>query len=137
MGIISEKQKEAQDKGIDFSCNFRFPEMGNISTYDISVILGNILSNAMEAAEISKDKRVQISSMLKNQIYFIDVKNSFDGILDIDNETGLPMSTKAKDEGHGYGMRNVKKVAEKYFGAVEIQPEDGEVRTTVMMVLPM
>ena len=135
--IINEKQKEAQEKGIDFSCQFAFPENGNISTYDFSIILGNILSNAIDAAENSKDKRVTINSMLKNQIYFIDVRNTFDGILDIDDETGLPLSTKGKGEGHGLGTRNVKKVAEKYFGAVEIQPEDGEIRTTVMIVLPM
>ena len=80
---------------------------------------------------------IMVSSAIKNQIYFIDVKNSFDGVLDIDEDTGLPLSTKARSEGHGYGMRNVKKVAEKYYGAVEIKPENGEIRTTVMMVIQM
>ena len=135
--IISEKAKEAQEKGMEFTCRFGFPETSNVPTYDISVILGNTLSNAMEAAENSNEKKVMVSSAMKNQIYFIDVKNSFDGVLDIDEDTGLPPTTKAKSEGHGYGMRNVKKVAEKYYGAVEIKPEDGWIRTTVMMVLPM
>ena len=135
--IISEKQKEALEKGVEFSCNFSFPAVSNFSTYDISVILGNILSNAMEAAESSNGKKVKVSGVVKDQIYFIDVKNSFDGVLDIDEVTGLPLSTKATGEGHGYGLRNVKKVAEKYYGAVEIKQVDGEVWTTVMMVLPM
>ena len=134
--ILAENQKKAQEKGVDFFCRFGFPENGNISTYDISVILGNILSNAIEAAADSKEKKVQLSSMMRNQIYFIEVKNSFDGVLDIDEDTGLPLSTKIKGEGHGYGIRNVKKVAEKYYGAIEIHPEDGEIRTTVMMVIP-
>ncbi|WP_044913526.1 sensor histidine kinase [Butyrivibrio sp. WCE2006] len=134
--IISEKQKDALDKGMEFSSSFAFPQNVNISTYDISVVLGNILSNAFEAAHKSAEKRVNLSSVMKGQIFFIEVRNSFDGALFIDEATGLPKSNKDQNQGHGYGLRNVKKVAEKYFGTMEIIRNDDEVRTTVMMVMP-
>ncbi|WP_026495685.1 sensor histidine kinase [Butyrivibrio sp. WCD3002] len=132
--IISEKQKDALDSGMEFQSKFVFPNNGNISTYDISVVLGNMITNAFEAAQKSERKKIIVSSAMKDQIYFIEVKNSFDGVLSIDDVTGLPKSDK--EQGHGYGLRNVKKVAEKYFGTLEISQNKGEVRTTVMMIMP-
>ena len=134
--IISEKQKDALEKGMEFHSSFAFPDSGNISTYDISVVLGNLISNAFEAVGESKEKKISVSSVVKGQIYFIEVRNSFDGVLVIDEFTGLPRSIKNQDQGHGYGLRNVKKVAEKYFGTLEIVKEEDEVRSTVMMVMP-
>ena len=134
--IISEKQKEALDKEMEFYSNFAFPDSGSISTYDISVVLGNLISNAFEAAGESTEKKISVSSVMKDQIYFIEVRNSFDGVLAVDEFTGLPRSPKNQDQVHGYGLRNVKKVAEKYFGTLEIVQKNNEVRSTVMMVVP-
>lgn len=134
--IISEKQKEAQEKGLEFFSRFGFPESGSISTYDISVILGNVLSNAIDAAENSREKNVQIASIMRNRIYLIEVRNSFEGFFAMDEDSGFPLSTKDMGEGHGYGLRNVRKVAEKYFGAVDFEAEQGTVRVTVMLVIP-
>ena len=134
--IIYEKQKDALDKGMTFHSSFAFPDSGTISTYDISVVLGNLLTNAFEAARESEEKKIRVSSVVKDQIYFIEVRNSFDRGLVIDEFTGLPRSVKKQDQGHGYGLRNVKKVAEKYFGTLEIVQDDNEVRSTVMMVMP-
>ncbi len=134
--LIMQKRKDAEAANIVMTEKFIFPNHGNASAYDISIILNNVLTNAIEAAANSKEKYVDIKSRMRNDIYFIEVRNSFDGILVIDEESGIPETTK-KGEGHGLGLRNVKKVVEKYFGAVSMIQEGKEVRLTVMMVVPV
>lgn len=134
--IIMQKQKEAQMHGLSFTQKFLFPDQGSLSAYDISIVLNNVLSNAMEAAAGSREKKVSIQSKMRNDIYFIEVKNSFDGILKIDEESGLPETSRNAEDGHGYGLQNVKKAVERYFGAVNIVQEGNEVRVSLMMVIP-
>ena len=134
--IIMQKQKEAEAKSISLLQQFVFPDHGNISAYDISIILNNILSNAIAAASDSTERKISVRSKLKNDIYFIEVRNSFDGTLILDKENGLPETTRHETEGHGYGLQNVKKAAEKYFGAVDIEQKGNEVIISVMLVIP-
>ena len=134
--IIIQKQKEADAKGVSLSQQFVFPDHGNLSAYDVSIILNNILSNAIAAAAGSMERKVSVRSKMKNDIYFIEVTNSFDGTLILDEETGLPETTKHETEGHGLGLRNVKKAAEKYFGTVDIEQKENEVIVSVMIVIP-
>lgn len=134
--IIMQKQKDAGTRGISLLQHFSFPDHGSISAYDVSIILNNILANAIEAAAGSADKRISIRSRVKDEIYYIEVTNSFDGILMIDEGTGLPETTKQDTEGHGLGLQNVKRAAEKYFGKVHIEQEGKEVVLSVILVIP-
>ena len=134
--IITQKQKEAEAKGISLSQQFLYPDHGNISAYDVSIILNNILSNAVNAATESTERKISVRSKMKNDIYYIEVKNSFDGTLIFDKETGLPGTLRHESEGHGLGLQNVKKAAEKYFGAVDIKQNGNEVIVSVMIVIP-
>jgi hypothetical protein len=49
--ILTEKQKEAKNRGIAFVSDFHYPEETKINAFDVSVILNNAVGNAIEAAE--------------------------------------------------------------------------------------
>lgn len=134
--ILMEKQKEAAEKGIEFKAEFFLPERAKKAAYDISIILTNTLANAIEAAEKSEERWITVKSKMQNDMLFIDVSNSFDGVLQIREDSGLPATTKAVKGEHGIGFLNVKKAAEKYFGGVNIEQDRKSVRVTVLMVLP-
>lgn len=139
--ILSEKKREAEARGISFSGNFAFPENGNVDVLDMSVVLSNVLSNAIAAADCGLSggdadlPYVSISSHRERNAYLIVVKNSFRGTLLFDEESGLPRTSKDDTERHGFGLRNVKRVAEKYFGTMELKQEGNEVTMTVMLML--
>lgn len=134
--VIMQKLKEAEMKGVSMTQSFCFPDHGNASAYDISIVLNNVLANAIEAAYVSGEKYVNIKSWMKNDIYFVEVNNSFDEKLVLDEEGGLPETTKSKENGHGFGLLNVKKTVEKYYGGVDIEQVGNMVKLSVMMVIP-
>ena len=52
--ILTQKQKEAEESGIDFECNFVYPVDSNINAFDVSVILNNAIENALEDARFGE-----------------------------------------------------------------------------------
>lgn len=79
--IISEKQKAAEEKGIDFQYEFHYPENTKLNAFDVSVILNNAINNAIEAAVECENPFVKILSYHKNRAYMIEIRNSIMGIL--------------------------------------------------------
>lgn len=47
---------------------------------------------------------------------------------------GLPVTTK-KDGGHGFGLVNIRKVAQRYYGDIDIRQKEGEFVLCVMLML--
>ncbi len=128
--IIQEKMAEASGQGIKFQSDFHYPEGGGFHAFDLSIILTNALSNALEAAS---GGFVRISSFQNKNTYLITVENSFRGRLVLDGESKVPKSTKADEKAHGFGLQNIKMVAEKYLGDVLLEQEEEKVTLTVML----
>ena len=133
--ILTEKGKEAEEKGVDFRCDFHYPPGTKIDAFDVSVILNNALTNAIEGAADCANPYVSISSYVDKRTYVINIKNNFNSKLEIDEETGLPESTKTDRENHGYGMINIRKVAQKYLGDIEIEQDGQTFSLNVMLML--
>ncbi|MBQ9610726.1 MAG: GHKL domain-containing protein [Lachnospiraceae bacterium] len=118
--IISEFDKRFKDENIDFNSSFFYPDNSKMDAFDISIILNNSLQNAYEAAQGLDNAYVNIRSFIKNNIYIIEVRNSFEKELIRDEDTGLYLSAKDGDN-HGFGLRNIRTVAEKYYGDIDIE----------------
>ena len=121
--IIAEYAERFADKDISFESDLEYPKNADISPFDMSVILGNALQNALEA-EAEKVRRVVLGSIQKGHTYILDVRNSIAKMPDIESESGLCLS--AKGEGHGYGLHNILDTAKKYRGDTDIRFETDE-----------
>lgn len=95
-----------------------------IHSFDINVLLGNLLENAIEAAQKTENKFLSVHIALKRGILKIKIENSFEdtGIWsqkqqgkDIELKTTKPFAKQ-----HGIGLKNVKKIVEKYNGTMEV-----------------
>ena len=139
--ILSGKKKEMDDKGIDFSCDFHYPMTDSINSFDISIILNNALSNAIEAVEreksdFGKSSHISLVSNRRKNMYIIIVTNTFSGTLETDSVSGLPHSTKPEGN-HGFGLASIRYVARKYLGDIEISRVlyEGEARCVLHVML--
>lgn len=145
--ILSDRKKEMEEKEIFFDCDFHYPQQKNVDAFDISIILNNGLSNAIEAVEWERkvhaaDKlegcdtcvtpHISVSTGLAKNIFIIEIANDYSGELIIDSESGLPPTTKSGD-GHGFGLANIRRVARKYLGDMEINKESCEGRDCCML----
>lgn len=133
--ILTEKKKEAQEKGIAFTCDFLYPEKTGINAFDVSVILNNALANAIEAAGGGDETYIHICSYCKNNAYMIEIENSIEGMLLINEESGLPETTKANRQGHGFGLVNIRNIAQKYKGDIDIEQKKNHVILSIMLMI--
>ena len=134
--VISEKRREAEEAGTGFTNDFHYPKSGKVESIDIGVILNNALANAIRAASGSDDPRVEVRSRKNNNAFLIQVKNSFSGELSLNTETGYPDTSKPDRESHGYGLMNMKRITEKYYGTIRLEQDKDMVIFTAMMMIP-
>jgi len=135
--ILNSKISLAKVKDIQIDAKAVVPEAlgDSISEVDLSLIIGNLMDNAMEACmEIEKQEerfiRVYID-ILKGQLY-IYVMNAAVGRRK--RKGNLYESTKKKGY-HGFGLMRIDKVVEKYHGYLERQDEENVFATEIMLPL--
>ncbi|MDK2802086.1 MAG: GHKL domain-containing protein [Oscillospiraceae bacterium] len=120
--IINFKLQKILNKNVDIKLDIKIPEIINILAFDITIILGNLLDNAITAIEQSSNKMLdlRISYNLGNLIIFID--NSFDGNLIVKKDK--LKTTKSAYTNHGMGIDNVEKSLKNYGGEIRIKHTD-------------
>jgi sensor histidine kinase regulating citrate/malate metabolism len=95
----------------------------SISSIDLSIIIGNALDNAIEAAsKLKEDSEKEIFVLVKhhqNNIIIV-IKNRFEGEVD----ANCLSTTKSDQLNHGFGIPEIKQLAAKYGGVVAISCED-------------
>ncbi|MEZ3491522.1 MAG: GHKL domain-containing protein [Lachnospiraceae bacterium] len=136
--IIHQKGQEAEKKQIQFKVDFAYPPNLLIDIYDIAVILNNALENAIEACRKAEgNKRIKLQSYVKGSLFLIEVENDFSEDIVIEEESGLPVSSKVNGKLHGIGISNIQRCAKKYMGDIDIVISDTDGRKkfnlTVMM----
>jgi len=113
--IINFKLQGAENSGIKTTVDLSIPEDMNIPSFDLTIILGNLLDNAIEAAlKVKEDRFIHIKMKYDKGRLLIRIDNSFRG--EIKEEKGRLLTTKENKNNHGIGMTSVKKVIQKYDG---------------------
>ncbi|MEY8327827.1 GHKL domain-containing protein [Lachnospiraceae bacterium 48-33] len=132
--VLNSKISLAKSRGITVDAKAIVPKNLSVSEIDLSLIIGNLMDNAMEACmKTEKNKRfirVYID-ILKGQLY-IYVMNSTSGKLKKSGK--LYLSTK-NQKYHGFGLMRMDKVVDRYQGYVDRQDEEDVFVTEIMLPL--
>lgn len=121
--ILNSKISLAKKKNIKIVCKADVSNTISLRDVDLCVILGNLLDNAIEASELIpiEDRFIRIYiTILKKQLY-ISIQNSAREDLTFNEKNYI--STKRGN--HGFGMKRVKILVEKYNGYLNLQNESG------------
>lgn len=101
------------EKGITFDCDIRNYSSCCLDSTEKTALFGNLLSNAIESAECSKEKIIEISvSPTENGKLFIRVINSCNEKPQFSSNGELLSSKSAGN--HGYGMKSIQRILKKY-----------------------
>lgn len=99
-----------------------------IHSFDVNILLGNLLENAIEAAGKTEGKYLSVHITLKRGILKIKIKNSFESSHILwEDQQGKDMvlkTTKPFEDQHGIGLKNVRKIVEKYNGTMAVTTQD-------------
>lgn len=128
--ILQEKIREAESRNISCSYDYHFPTKNNIDAFDMSIILSNLLDNCIESAS-GDNPEIKILSKQVENVYILNIENTFCGHLVMNQDTGLPISTKGA--GHGIGLQNVNQVVRKYSGNLVFEQEKDKIIVSVVI----
>lgn len=123
--------QQAKNEGIDYIVKADIPRNIPVLDTDLSVLLGNLLENALDACrqEPSGDKKIVLRAGFANGSLCIAVDNTYSGTLKY-HPDGTLLSSKHK--GTGLGTRSIKSIAEAYGGTCRFEAKNGMFYASVL-----
>ena len=115
--LLLRFRDDCNAKNIQFHCDVRENSTTFLNASSITTLYGNLLSNALEAAEASVEKQIELS-VIRNavqSVIVISVINSCDNPPIPDGDGGF-RTGKADRLPHGVGLRSISSVVAKYHG---------------------
>lgn len=107
--LLNYKLSIAEEMNADFSCNVVLPEELQVDSFDLTVILGNLLDNSLNALKEAEVKLLNIDINYSIGMIVIKIENTF-------SDTNKPYDNP---EEHGYGLISVQTSLEKYNGKLQ------------------
>ncbi|NLW40963.1 MAG: GHKL domain-containing protein [Tissierellia bacterium] len=134
--ILNLKKSEGAQKKIEMDMKINIPDNLTIKPLDLCTILGNALDNSIEANERlkSQDKRyIDLKINPYKDYLFIEILNP--SSINPIGEDGKLKTTKKDKENHGFGMKSIEAVVEKYKGILHYEYNDGKFILNIMLPL--
>lgn len=133
--ILNYKIYEAKKLGTTVETTVNISNNIKISSFDLNIILGNLLDNSIEALYKSNEKNLQIEMVLDRSVLYISIVNSFDGIIEKNNKKLL--TTKKDFYDHGIGLTSVENVINKYNGKLDVDYNDKLFSVNILLYNPL
>ena len=132
--LLNTKAKEAE--GIKLNAEeLIFSKAWGISEYNLCILFGNALDNAIRACGRMQgsNRYIVLKSYVRGRMVFIEIINSYEGSLLTKTGNAYPRTDKETPEEHGMGFASMQHVADEYHGILDWKAEDGEFRLTAML----
>lgn len=145
--MLYYKHNQAREDHIQWECDAHIPPECPIDDFDLCVIFGNLLDNALEACQkipIESDRFINIQAHLVKKCLLIEIINSAEikTIPAIEIKTPenvnhyIGSNSRVKHPiyiKHGIGLRNVKDAIAKYNGTMSINTNDNIFRVSILL----
>ncbi len=120
--IMSAKIAQAKTENIAVTVKANVPDTLTISDLELSIIIGNLLDNAIEACHTATGERfIRIFISMKGNMLYFSMLNTAGTKK---KKTGSLFATH-KDSAHGFGLRRAESILEEHGGWVKYNSEDG------------
>lgn len=132
--LINYEYTLAQKEGIEFDSSILIPTSLPFHNGHLTIILGNLLENAIEAcSEITDEpKFIHLDISYIKEVLQINLRNSCQSKHRKDN-TGRYLTTKSNAAYHGLGLSSVRQAVANYQGEVNIYDTGNEFQVVVIM----
>ena len=129
--VLNYMLQRAVDNDIKISSSIKVPQNINLSVIDMNIILGNLIENAIEANRNIENPSIDVNICYVKDSLVIDISNTYSNTIKTKNKRLI--STKLDREKHGYGLKNVQRVLDKYVHTIDIDCSDGRFRVVILM----
>lgn len=119
--LLNYKLRNIEEMNIKLETKFVLPHELFINVFDINIVLGNLIDNALEALKQCDERELIVRLTYSKGVMFITIKNSFSGNIKIDSDNQKLFTTKKDFKNHGLGLQSVQYTIDKYYGTMEIE----------------
>lgn len=120
--LLNAKHQVARQKNIKFSIDWNFSYI-HIADFSIITILGNLIDNAITAAEKCKNSEISLELLQSGSYLEIHIRNNH--IESIQEKNGEFKTSKTDDRTlHGLGIKNIRSTVEQLNGQIDIAYTD-------------
>ncbi len=146
--VMTAKEAMMRQKGIRLDWKLDIPSALPYGKADVCALFANALDNAAEACEAYRREReegkrteeegasdernaltVTLDARFQKGMFAVSVKNPMREQRTSGSEEKpglLPKTTKQDVKNHGFGLRSIREIVERYHGTMEIRKEDGQ-----------
>ena len=104
---------------------------------DVSVLFGNALDNAIESvSKIPAPEKRLIHLSVNTQKAFVHIRLENCCEEQLSFRDGIPITTKSDAAYHGFGMKSMRKITEKYDGTLTTALKDGWFELRILLPIP-
>lgn len=127
--LINSKKKEIDLNNINFKCDCYISGFDEINDMDLCILLGNLLDNAIEAClKLECNRNIRLNFKQVDNFLNIIIKNTYNN----EKNEGLS-TTKESKLNHGYGIKSVKAIVEKYEGDFQVIKDDSYFTISILL----
>lgn len=120
-GILGHANNKCNETGIELELDVVLLKENKLSDYEMCIIFSNILNNAIEACKAGD--KIKLVSYPYNEYLCIITRNPLHKSLKVLD--GTIETTKKQRHLHGYGIRNIAAVVDRYDGKMKIETTNG------------
>lgn len=131
--LLCIKEEECRKENIVVSMEGTLSGLTALKPVDSSILFSNLLDNAIEAVRKAEgDRFIQIKARIVNDAIYLEMENPMEG--ELQYEGGRIITTKEDPEIHGFGLKNVIEIVQKYQGQYHIEGKDN--LFTIQIIFP-
>ena len=120
--ILSAKLAQAKNENVAVTVKANVPEGLTVSDLELSIIVGNLLDNAIEACRAAQGERfIRLFIGMKGKMLYFSMLNAAGTKL---KKSGALFGT-SKSGAHGFGLRRAEAIIKEHGGWVKYNSEDG------------
>ena len=133
--ILTEKSFKCLKHNIILNCIADGKKLNFMKNSDVYSLFGNALDNAIEAVMRLREKEKRVIGLKVYSVgglITVNIRNFYEGGLRLD-ETGLPRTTKADKDQHGFGLKSIQLVVEKYGGNLSVAAKENVFNLNILI----
>ena len=133
--LLQAKNADCEQRGIHLELDIRSAlEDVAAPSWELCCIMGNLIDNAMDAAESAQDPQICLSIAESMRACEFRISNNGDPIPEDMRETIFQAGVSTKGEGHGMGLSIVRQRLSELGGVITLL--EGTEQTTFSVLLP-
>lgn len=131
--VLREKTLIFNERRLEFSCMAEGEMISYMSAADVYALFGNALDNALECVLKEKEGERIISFQIRhhNDMILIHLENRCSSQLKFEN--GMPVTDKTDKTKHGFGVKSMVYIVDKYHGDIVMSVRDGKFNLDILL----